>query len=403
LNVYLNVFKPEDDVCLVIKDMGSNTFYEGRNISENIDKYQNNINYPDIEYITENLSDEDLAALYRTCDVFVSPYRGEGFCLPALEAMACGLPVIVTEGGATDDFVDESCGWLVPSDYQAIGNSLGEHETVGEVGWLNPNQEVLGFVLQEININPSKLFSMGLTASFRARKYWTWRNSTLKVFSRLDSIYGTKMSSKALKNLPEYTDKWIELGEAEELFNEGYFTESSKLFLQISQSDINDEIKIYSLNVLALIELDNKEYDKAMAFIDLSLKFEKNNIDSKYLESKIYSETNKLEKALETINPVVENWVENKWKSKMGLTLDSLITFMGKNILEMDDPEAAIELFETALLHNPANLEATVCAGLCFKANGEIEKAKDLFESALEIDGNYLPALEQLENLSQTV
>ena len=48
--------------------------------------------------------DEDLPSgipLYRAADVLVVPYRGEGFCLPALEAMACGLPVIHTGTGPT--------------------------------------------------------------------------------------------------------------------------------------------------------------------------------------------------------------------------------------------------------------------------------------------------------------
>jgi glycosyltransferase involved in cell wall biosynthesis len=49
-----------------------------------------------------------VAELLRGADFFVSPYRAEGFNLPVLEAAACGLPVIVTRGGPTDDFTDAS-------------------------------------------------------------------------------------------------------------------------------------------------------------------------------------------------------------------------------------------------------------------------------------------------------
>ncbi|NBV86076.1 MAG: glycosyltransferase, partial [Verrucomicrobia bacterium] len=50
------------------------------------------------------LTMDQLRLLYGSTDAYVSPYRAEGFNLPVLEAMACGLKVIVTEGGATDDF-----------------------------------------------------------------------------------------------------------------------------------------------------------------------------------------------------------------------------------------------------------------------------------------------------------
>ena len=58
-----------------------------------------------ITLIPTNLSMPQINCIYAVADCYVSPYRAEGFNLPVIEAMTCGTPVIVTEGGATDDFV----------------------------------------------------------------------------------------------------------------------------------------------------------------------------------------------------------------------------------------------------------------------------------------------------------
>jgi glycosyltransferase involved in cell wall biosynthesis len=58
-------------------------------------------------YIGDSWSFEDMAALYRAADCYVSPYHAEGFNIPVLEAAASGLPLICTRGGPTEDFVTE--------------------------------------------------------------------------------------------------------------------------------------------------------------------------------------------------------------------------------------------------------------------------------------------------------
>ena len=68
---------------------------------------------PRVVYLDADLADAEMAALYRACDVLVHPYRGEGFAMPVLEAMACGLPVIVTAGGPTDEFCPPQAGWRI--------------------------------------------------------------------------------------------------------------------------------------------------------------------------------------------------------------------------------------------------------------------------------------------------
>lgn len=59
---------------------------------------------PRLIYTGAQLSFAQIAEFYQAADAYVSPYLAEGFNLPVLEAAACGLPVICTAGGATDDF-----------------------------------------------------------------------------------------------------------------------------------------------------------------------------------------------------------------------------------------------------------------------------------------------------------
>jgi len=91
-------------VCGVIKSMGGGTHYAGFHMAELVRKVQADPRAPGLLHLEDPMSREELAAVYRACDVLVHPYRGEGFGMPVLEAMASGLPAVVTRGGATDDF-----------------------------------------------------------------------------------------------------------------------------------------------------------------------------------------------------------------------------------------------------------------------------------------------------------
>lgn len=59
------------------------------------------------------VSEHTLNGIYNSFDIFTLPTRGEGFGLPILEAMAAGVPVVVTDYSAHPEWVS-GCGELVP-------------------------------------------------------------------------------------------------------------------------------------------------------------------------------------------------------------------------------------------------------------------------------------------------
>jgi len=71
------------------------------------------------------LSSEQIAALYAEATIAVAPSVYEGFGFPSGEAMACGVPVVVTNGGALPEVVGDA-GVIVPKQNpQALAQAIG--------------------------------------------------------------------------------------------------------------------------------------------------------------------------------------------------------------------------------------------------------------------------------------
>ena len=80
-----------------------------------------------VRYLGGRLSFAEMARLYQASDCYLSPYVAEGFNMPALEAAACGLPVICTAGGPTDDFVTEDFALQIASTLEPVKVSNTPH------------------------------------------------------------------------------------------------------------------------------------------------------------------------------------------------------------------------------------------------------------------------------------
>ncbi len=149
LAAWREAFAGRDDVTLVIKDFGADGIYRGEGPRAAIRDHAASGALPRLELIEDELPGDEIAALYRSCDVLVAPYRGEGFAMPVLEAMACGLPVIATAGGPTDEFSPPDAGWRIESRRVAFAEDrVGDLPTAGRPWLLEPDASHLVTLLR---------------------------------------------------------------------------------------------------------------------------------------------------------------------------------------------------------------------------------------------------------------
>jgi glycosyltransferase involved in cell wall biosynthesis len=149
LAAWREAFAGRDDVVLIIKDVGVSGVYRNGE-REGVRAYAGSGELPRVLLLDDELDTESLASLYRACDVLVAPYRGEGFAMPVLEAMACGVPVIATAGGPTDEFCPPGAGWRINATRaQFPDDRVDALETVGRPWVLEPDPVHLGALLRE--------------------------------------------------------------------------------------------------------------------------------------------------------------------------------------------------------------------------------------------------------------
>jgi glycosyltransferase involved in cell wall biosynthesis len=111
----------------------------------------------DVVEFVSGVSDQRIVELYSEAELAVVPSLYEGFSLPAIEAMSCGVPVVATTGGALPEVVgaDEDTAFLVPpGDAEALASRI---------------RTVLG--------DPAKRAKVGAAGRQRVIDQWSWRHT----------------------------------------------------------------------------------------------------------------------------------------------------------------------------------------------------------------------------------
>lgn len=193
LRAYAEAFSADDPVRLVLKGNAEDVFYRGQRLEEVIAGFEGDPATPALRHVDSFLDDTELAALYRAADVGVFPYRAEGFALPILEAMACGLPCIVPRFGACLDYCDDETSRFVtprrlrlPVGKDMAINALGFSDRVERVDFCQvPVAELAGALRAAYEESEEERRARGSRAAARIGREWTWERSVARVVELL--------------------------------------------------------------------------------------------------------------------------------------------------------------------------------------------------------------------------
>lgn len=181
---YSREFDPDEPVELVLHCF--NQHIPDFNISDAL----RNLNLPAHAPIrtSEPVSLGELVALYNECDVFVLPTRAEGWGLPLIEALSCGLPVIATNYSGHTDFLNNDNGYLIDvaemipvDDRYFYGN-----DAVGV--WAQPDIGHLQQLMRRAYQNADERKQKGKQGRRDVIDRWTWKHAAQTAHQRLQNL-----------------------------------------------------------------------------------------------------------------------------------------------------------------------------------------------------------------------
>lgn len=154
IKCFYSEFDTEEPVCLIIKIKKHGMNYEDlskymqnkiNEIKKKLRIYKDPDSYPKQIIITVEMTDDQISSLHNSCDCFVGASHGEGWSIPAFEAMCFGKTPICSNEGGPSEFIDPenlNTGYLINGTYGVCTHSDPAFPDIftGKEEWFVPDE-----------------------------------------------------------------------------------------------------------------------------------------------------------------------------------------------------------------------------------------------------------------------
>ncbi len=151
-----------------------------------------------------------------------------------------------------------------------------------------------------------------------------------------------------------------------------------------------------ALHRLALLSLIDNDIALCEEFLQKSGSLFHKHPDTIFIQSRIYTQTERWVESLETVQYLLDNWSSLRFQSYLGIDLSDILTETARSLFSLGDVESAHTLYSSALELRPENADACFGAGLCLLDADAPDEAKIMFDWAVRLSPTYEAIVQEL-------